>query len=174
VPRVIGTIAFVLAFIGIGLTVVFVAMSSGRRRSGRRDRSESPEARRAWTIGLTAVALLIGVGLPLWILIVNSDSHAKQVSGGIELTDAQVHGREVFALRCANCHTLAASNAVGRVGPNLDQLASRVPKLEPLVLDAIKNGRARGQGQMPVGVVDGQDAKDVASYVNRVAGRANQ
>jgi mono/diheme cytochrome c family protein len=173
VPRVIGTIAFVLAFIGIGLTVVFVAMSSGRRRSGRRDRSESPEARRAWTIGLTAVALLIGVGLPLWILIVNSDSHAKQVSGGIELTDAQVHGREVFALRCANCHTLAASNAVGRVGPNLDQLnGGNVPT--GLVLDAIKNGRARGQGQMPVGVVDGQDAKDVASYVNRVAGRANQ
>jgi mono/diheme cytochrome c family protein len=56
---------------------------------------------------------------------------------------------------------------VGKVGPNLDQL--RPPKA--LILDAIKNGRARGQGQMPAGLVDGQDAQDVADFVAKVAGR---
>ncbi|MEA2255541.1 MAG: hypothetical protein QOG35_1586, partial [Solirubrobacteraceae bacterium] len=39
-----------------------------------------------------------------------------------------------------------------------------------LVLDAIEQGRARGQGQMPAGLVDGQDAKDVAAFVVAVAG----
>ena len=68
---------------------------------------------------------------------------------------------------CATCHTLKASNAVGKVGPNLDVL--HPPK--GLILDAIANGRARGQGQMPAGLVDGQDAQDVAAYVAAVAGR---
>jgi mono/diheme cytochrome c family protein len=173
VPRVIGTVAFVLAFIGIGLAVVAVAMSSGRRRAGARGQTESPAARRASAIGLSVVALLIGVAIPLWVLIANSNSHAKQAAGGIELNDAQANGRHIFALRCGTCHTLAASKAVGRVGPNLDQLnGGKVPKA--LVLDAIKNGRARGQGQMPAGVIDGEDAQDVASYVSRVAGHANQ
>ena len=54
-----------------------------------------------------------------------------------------------------------ASNAVGKVGPNLDAL--RPPKV--LVIDAIKKGRAQGRGQMPAGLVDGQDAQDVAAYV---------
>jgi mono/diheme cytochrome c family protein len=40
-----------------------------------------------------------------------------------------------------------------------------------LVLDAIANGRARGSGQMPKGLVDGEDAQDVAAYVVAVAGR---
>ena len=39
-----------------------------------------------------------------------------------------------------------------------------------LILDAIAKGRARGQGQMPAGLVDGQDAQDVAAYVAAVAG----
>ena len=72
----------------------------------------------------------------------------------------------MFAEKCSTCHTLAASNAVGRVGPNLDNL--RPPK--GLVLDAIKNGRARGQGQMPAGLIDGSDAQDVAAYIAATAG----
>ena len=72
----------------------------------------------------------------------------------------------MFAANCATCHTLKASNAVGKVGPNLDEL--HPPKA--LILDAIANGRARGQGQMPAGLVDGQDAQDVAAYVAAVAG----
>ena len=84
----------------------------------------------------------------------------------MDLNAAQANGREVFGTYCATCHTLKASNAVGKVGPNLDVL--HPPK--GLILDAIANGRARGQGQMPAGLVDGQDAQDVAAYVAAVAG----
>ena len=90
----------------------------------------------------------------------------QQAPGGVDLTAAEVKGRSVFALKCSTCHTLSASNAVGRVGPNLDNL--RPPK--GLVLDAIKNGRARGQGQMPAGLVDGEDAQNVAAYIAATAG----
>ncbi|WP_326924500.1 c-type cytochrome [Capillimicrobium parvum] len=85
----------------------------------------------------------------------------------MDLTNAQAHGRELFTHNCATCHTLAASNAVGLVGPNLDNLRPN----EALVLNAIHQGRARGQGQMPANLVTAQDAKDVAAYVSAVAGR---
>ena len=53
--------------------------------------------------------------------------------------------RELFGRTCNQCHTLAASKTVGRVGPNLDDL--RPPK--SLVLNAIEQGPARGVGRMP-------------------------
>ena len=46
---------------------------------------------------------------------------------------------------------------MAQVGPNLDNL--RPP--EKLVLDAIHNGRARGNGQMAADLVEGEDAEDV-------------
>ena len=73
----------------------------------------------------------------------------------------------MFKQHCATCHTLAAANAVGKVGPNLDQL--RPPPA--LIKDAIAKGRARGQGQMPAQLVTGQDANNVAAFVAKVAGR---
>jgi cytochrome c551 len=38
------------------------------------------------------------------------------------------------------------------------------------VLNAIKFGRARGQGQMPADLVDGQDAQAVAQFIASTAG----
>jgi mono/diheme cytochrome c family protein len=165
---VIGTIVFVLAFVALGLTVVMVAMRSGRQPgSGQRP---SRAARRAWGGAIVAVMVLLGIGLPLLVLITNSESHAQSGPGGVDLTAAQAHGRELFARNCATCHTLAGSQAVGRVGPNLDQLNGG--NLKPaFVLDAIQKGRARGMGNMPAGLLTGDDAKDVAGYVAAVAGR---
>jgi mono/diheme cytochrome c family protein len=40
------------------------------------------------------------------------------------------------------------------------------------VLDAIAKGRARGQGQMPSGLIQGQDAQNVAAYIAKVAGQS--
>jgi mono/diheme cytochrome c family protein len=113
------------------------------------------------------IIIVIGVAVPALVLANNSDNQAESAPGGITLTASQERGRSIFARECATCHTLRAANAVGRVGPNLDQL--HPPKA--LVLDAIAKGRARGRGQMPVGLVDGQDAQDVASFVAAVAGR---
>jgi mono/diheme cytochrome c family protein len=134
-------------------------------RPGER-RRESKGVRRAFAVSMIVIFAVFGVGLPA--LAVISDSNAEdQVRGGVDLTTAQAHGRELFTHNCATCHTLAASNAVGLVGPNLDKLRPN----EALVLNAIQQGRARGQGQMPANLVTAQDAKDVASYVSSVAGR---
>ena len=53
-----------------------------------------------------------------------------------------------------------------QVGPNLDNL--RPPK--ELVLDAIKNGRSKGNGQMAADLYEGQDAIDVANFVAKAVG----
>jgi mono/diheme cytochrome c family protein len=168
VPHVIGTLVFVLAFLAIGLSVVLAAMRSGRPPAG--SRPESRGTRRAWALGIAVVVLAVGVGVPLLILVNNSDDHAKRGAGGVALNASETTGRLLFAEKCATCHTLAGSNAVGRVGPNLDTLNGG--NLKPaFVLDAIKNGRARGSGQMPAGLLYGADAADVANYVATVAGR---
>ena len=86
------------------------------------------------------------------------------------LTAAEQHGRELFGRRCTQCHTLAASKSAAQVGPNLDTL--RPP--EELVLDAIKNGRSRGSGQMAAGLYQGEDAEDVAAYVAKAVGQTGQ
>jgi mono/diheme cytochrome c family protein len=161
----IAAVIFVLTFLVLGLGVVLFAFSG--RSGGRRRRGAPTRAgRRFVAVMVTVVIVALGVAVPLAIGVVNGNEHAKSAPGGVDLNASQVDGRAVFATYCATCHTLAASNAVGRVGPNLDVL--HPPK--GLILDAIANGRARGQGQMPAGLVDGQDAQDVAAYVAAVAG----
>jgi len=154
----------VIVWVVIGAGVVLVAMSATRKRRPEDD-SGSRAGRLAFGVGLTLLIALGGVAIPTVVMLDNGDSNAN-AKGGVDLTAAQVRGRELFAANCAVCHTLAASNAVGRVGPNLDIL--HPPKA--LVLAFIANGAA-GSGQMPAKLLTGQDAQDVASYVAAVAGR---
>jgi len=164
----IAALVFVLVFIALGLSVVFIAFSGGPRGAGRSRRGPSRASRRVVVVAAAVVVVGLGVAVPLAVGLVNGDDHAKNAPGGVDLTASEASGRATFAKYCSTCHTLRASNAVGKVGPNLDVL--HPPK--GLILDAIKNGRARGQGQMPAGVVDGQDAQDVAAYVAAVAGQS--
>jgi mono/diheme cytochrome c family protein len=164
----IAALVFVLAFVALGLSVVFVAFSGGPRGVGRSRGGPSRTSRRVVAVAVAVVVAGLGVAVPLAVGLVNGDDHAKNAPGGVDLDASQAAGRSTFAKYCATCHTLKASNAVGKVGPNLDVL--HPPK--GLILDAIKNGRARGQGQMPAGVVDGQDAQNVAAYVAAVAGQS--
>jgi mono/diheme cytochrome c family protein len=113
-----------------------------------------------------AAIVVLGVVIPALVLAGGQDRSSKG-PGGVELTTAETEGRRIFKVRCANCHTLQAANAVGRVGPSLDQM--RPPTA--LTLDAIEKGRARGQGQMPAAIVTGEEARKVAGFVAKVAGR---
>jgi mono/diheme cytochrome c family protein len=162
---VVSATAFVIGFLVLGLAVVFAAFSGGPKSDLERSRGPSRAGRKAVAIGVGVVVLLTGVVVPAVILVGSDD--ARSAPGGVELTAAQERGRAVFAERCATCHALRASNAVGRVGPNLDNL--RPPKA--LTLNAIQQGRARGQGQMPAALVDGEEAEEVAEYIEAVAGR---
>ena len=162
----IAAVIFVLAFLLLGLGVLVFAFSG---RTGGRSRRGAPSraSRRFLAVMLTIVILALGLAVPLAIGVVNSNDHATNAPGGVDLNAAQTNGRAVFGKYCATCHTLKASNAVGKVGPNLDVL--HPPK--GLILDAIAKGRARGQGQMPSQLVTGPDAQNVANYVATVAGR---
>jgi mono/diheme cytochrome c family protein len=165
-PPVITALAFIITFIVVGLVVVAAAFSGGRRDV---DRPAGPSrgGRRTVAIGVGVLVLLLGVLVPA--LVIASAKDTKKAPGGVKLTASDERGREIFAERCATCHTLAAANAVGKVGPNLDQL--HPPKA--LVLNAIQQGRAQGRGQMPAQLVDGQDAQQVASFVEKVAGHGS-
>lgn len=158
-------LAFIALWVLLGVIVFAVAMRGGPRGAREALYSEGRAGRRAIGAGFVVAYLGIGLAVPLLVLVDKSDE--KEGPDGIVLTTAQVDGRELFARKCSMCHTLGAVSAVGKVGPNLDQL--KPPK--ELILDAVRNGRARGAGQMPPGLVDGEDAENVAGFVAAVAGR---
>lgn len=158
-------IAFIIFWALVALIVFFVAMRGGPRGARQSLHTESRTSRRAVAV-LVLVLTVAGIAVPTLVLAFNGEHKASVAPGGLKLNATQQHGRQLFSQTCATCHTLAAAKAVGRVGPNLDVL--RPPKV--LVLDAIANGRARGQGQMPALLYQGRDAQAVASFVAAVAG----
>lgn len=157
------TLLFVLLFVVLGLATVLVAMRSGRRGPLLDPNKRSGRRAVAW---LTLLSVLVfAIAVPVAVGIDAGDRDKK--AGAVELTAEERRGRQLFSPTCSQCHTLKASKAVGRVGPNLDQL--RPPK--GLVEDAILKGRYRGRGQMPDRLFEGEDARAIAAYVERVAGR---
>ena len=157
------TAIFVIIFVGLGLTVVLAAMRAGGRRSPETS-SSGRAGRRAVAIGTALAVLVFAVAIPVAVGI---DGGNNAEAGPVKLTAAQEAGRENFAKACQQCHTLSSANATGRVGPNLDVL--RPPK--ELTLNAIKQGRAQGRGQMPALLFTGKDAEEVADFVAATAGR---
>jgi mono/diheme cytochrome c family protein len=164
------TLIFVLTWVVLGLGLLLIALSGGPSGALQRLQSQSRGSRKAATVFFVIALLILGVGVPFAVISsveARDDIPEANVSN---LTAAEQHGRELFGLRCAQCHTLAASKAVAQVGPNLDQL--RPPK--ELVLDAIEKGRSRGSGQMAAGLYTGEDAEDVAAYVAKAVGQTGQ
>jgi hypothetical protein len=167
------------------IAVLFTALAAGIFWGSSRGRltpvtsvmlTQSSAGRRVINALLVFTFIGFGVVLPAIILVGNHDRASAQV-GGIKLTAAEKTGRELFGEHCAVCHTLAAAAAVGKVGPNLDQLKPS----ESLVLHTIENGclenpppnsaqSCLGYGTMPPDVVQGRDARQVAAFVAHVAG----
>jgi len=158
--------SFVIGFVLIGLAVVLVAMRGGPRGARQALHGQTPRGRSAGTLAIAATSALFGVAIPGIVLATSSDDDRK-ARGGVELNASQAEGRRLFNYNCGTCHTLKAASTSGRVGPNLDEL--RPPKA--LTLDAIIKGRARGNGQMPGGLLVGEEAEQVASFIETVAGR---
>ena len=160
-------LAVVLIFVLLGLGVFFVAMGGGPR--GAREQllhSQSKTGRRVANLVFVIALIGLGIALPTVVIAAVADRN-KVPDSGIKLTAHEEEGRELFGERCRNCHTLKGANAVALVGPNLDNL--RPPK--NLVLQAIREGRARGNGAMAADLVEGEDADAVAAFVAKVAGK---
>jgi mono/diheme cytochrome c family protein len=164
------TLIFVLVWVVLGLGLLLIALSGGPTGATQRLMSTSRVARRIAIVLFAGFVLVLGILIPAAVIAAVSNRDDIPEANVTGLTDAEKNGRELFGLRCANCHTLKAANAIASVGPNLDQLRPN----KALVLDAIENGRARGNGQMAAGLYTGQDADDVASFVAKAVGQSEQ
>ena len=93
-------------------------------------------------------------------------------------------GQSLFQTNCGTCHTLYAAGTDGNFGPNLDELLAPTgppegPKAqqtiegtEGRVLNALENGvdSSTTSGRMPAGILNGEQAKEVAEFVAATAG----
>jgi mono/diheme cytochrome c family protein len=93
-------------------------------------------------------------------------------------------GKTLFDTNCGACHTLYAAETDGNFGPDLDVLlspagppegptaAKTIEATEGRVLNAIEAGvdSSTTTGRMPGGIIDGEQAEEVAEFVARTAG----
>lgn len=93
-------------------------------------------------------------------------------------------GQSLFETNCGTCHTLYAAGTDGNFGPNLDELlapsgapegpsaADTVKATEGRVLNAIEVGvdSSTTPGRMPGGILNEEQAKEVAAFVANTAG----
>ena len=174
----LGTWLFVAFWVLLALGVFFIAARGGLGGARATLQSQRPGARRASVVIFLVVYVGFGVAIPLLFLVGNHNNANAQV-GGIKLNAAEKKGRELFGEHCGVCHTLAAANAVGKVGPNLDVIKPS----QSLVLHTVAYGclqdppsstsptNCLGQGNMPAAILQGKQAQEVAQFVGRVAGR---
>jgi cytochrome c553 len=158
-------LVFLLPFVLVGVAVIFVAFWGG---PGAAREAYLTRGNRAFRIAIPILYVVLGVVVPALVL-----SARGVKAGGVghlqdtKLTDSEKRGKMLFRQQCASCHTLSAVDARGVTGPNLDQIGEVKPQR---VLNAIKIG-GTGQKRMPSNLLSGEDAKDVAAYVSKVAGK---
>lgn len=126
--------------------------------------------------GLLVVVLAVVVP---W-LVFNSKGDADSETGGQDVAANLRSGQTLFQVNCGTCHTLWAAGTDGNYGPNLDELlapngpveSKEVKGLEGRVLDAVENGvDGEAPGRMPGGILNEEQAKEVAEFVGHTAGR---
>jgi mono/diheme cytochrome c family protein len=168
---------FVALWVVVAFVIFFIAARGGLGGARAALQSQRPRARRAATLLFLVAFVAFGVAAPVGFLVGNH-ANAESKVAGVKLTRAEKRGQQVFAQNCGLCHTLAAANTVGKVGPNLDMLKPSYT----IVLHTIQYGclqsppssnspqNCLGQGVMPAGIIQGRDAQDVADFVSKVAG----
>jgi mono/diheme cytochrome c family protein len=158
-------LVFLIPWVLVGIGVVFVAFWGG---PGAARRAYLTRANR--TFQATILIIYIGIGVAVPAIILASRSHAEGATSHLQTKHASAQlqrGKTLFRGTCASCHTLAAVNALGVTGPDLDRIGQVTPAR---VLSAIRIG-GTGQGRMPAGLLQGQNAQDVAAFVTAVAGK---
>jgi cytochrome c553 len=159
---------FLVPWLLIGIGVIFVSFSGG---PGRAREAYLTRGQRAFAILIVLVYVGIGIAVPAVVIASRGDREGNDAALSHKLTrnapvDVQ-NGKKLFEESCAACHSLAAVNARGVTGPNLDKIGT-VTKAR--VLSAIKIG-GTGQMRMPANLLQGQNAQDVAAFVAAVAGK---
>ena len=158
-------VAFLAPFVLVGVGIIFVAFSGG---PGRAREAYLTKGGRFFRFSMVLLYALLGLAVPALIIADSGQSQGgtpplQHEEASSELED----GKELFRQTCAACHTLAAANARGVTGPDLDEIGQMT---EERVLQAIKVG-GTGQKRMPAALLEGEDADAVAKYVSAVAGK---
>jgi mono/diheme cytochrome c family protein len=100
-------------------------------------------------------------------------------NAGITRGTDLANGRAKFeSSGCSGCHTLAAANATGTTGPNLDYAfgPSREQGFKEITFEQVVREQIRIPAlgsAMPANLVTGKDADDVAYFVAHCAGNAS-
>jgi mono/diheme cytochrome c family protein len=161
-------VGFLAIWILIGIGVIFVSFSGG---PGAAREAYMTRGRR--TFGLVIVLVYIGIGVAVPAVVIASRGTREgnsTVLAQTKLRDTKPdvrNGASLFKESCAACRNLDAANARGVTGPDLDKIGTVTPAR---VESAIKIG-GTGQNRMPPGLLQGQNARDVAAYVAAVAGK---
>jgi mono/diheme cytochrome c family protein len=115
-------------------------------------------------------------------LVFRADGDPAQGAQGVPADLAE--GQELFQINCGNCHTLYSAGTNGNYGPDLDELlapngppegesaADTIKSTDGRVLSAIENGldTSTTSGRMPGGILNEEQAEEVAEFVARTAG----
>jgi len=158
-------VAFLAPFILLGIGIIFVAFSGGPGRA-----REAYLTRGGGFFRFSMILIYAGLGLAVPALVIAASNQSEGGTPPLQHDEASSQieeGKLLFRQTCATCHTLAAANAHGVTGPNLDEVGEMT---EERVRQAIKIG-GTGQKRMPAGLLEGDDADAVAAYVTAVAGQ---
>ena len=123
------------------------------------------------------LVVVLAVLIP-W-LVFNGKGDAK--NGAQDVPASLESGQELFKINCGNCHTLYAAGTDGNYGPDLDELLApagppngdkdTIKSTEGRVLNAVENGvNGDSPGRMPGGILNEEQAKEVAAFVATTAG----
>ncbi|MGH2835953.1 MAG: c-type cytochrome [Solirubrobacteraceae bacterium] len=174
----VGVVIIAVLFVALAVLVAAGASRGSFGGLGKALQTTNRSGSRLFNSSMIFVYLAGIIVVPAIFIIGNRDNSNAQVHG-VRLTAAMQSGRELFAEHCAVCHTLAADNAVGKIGPNLDQ----VRPSEALIMKTVTNGCLQkptaasvhstclGYGNMPADIVQGRQAQDIAAFVAAIAGR---
>ena len=158
-------VAFLAPFTLLGIGIIFVAFSGG---PGRAREAYLTKGGRFFRFSIVLLYVALGLAVPALIIADREPAEGgtpplKHETASSELEE----GKELFRQTCTSCHTLAAANARGVTGPNLDEIGEIT---EERILTAIKVG-GTGQKRMPAGLLEEDHAEAVAKYVTAVAGK---
>ncbi|HEU5142971.1 MAG TPA: c-type cytochrome [Solirubrobacterales bacterium] len=127
-------------------------------------------------VSFALVVVVLAVLIP-WLAFRADGDSAPEANVPAELEDAKA----LFDINCGNCHTLYAAETDGNFGPDLDELLApagpveggTVKTNEGRVLGAIEKGvdSTSEPGRMPGGILNGEQAEEVAEFVARTAGQ---
>ncbi len=125
-----------------------------------------------------ALAMVFLAVLIPW-LVFRSDGDASR--GAQKVPSDLKEGQSLFQTNCGTCHTLYAAGTDGNFAPDLDELLSpsgppedeaTIKGIKKRVLNAVEHGvdSTTTPGRMPPGILNGEQAEEVAEFVATTAG----